>query len=167
MITGESPGTGSRCLALSIVSCPLLGCPAPPYISWRGGLHVESNSDLRFNLPLTSHHGLLNVLGFLQSGLRSDLPSGLRSDLPSGLPSGLRSGLTCAGLHDCVCRVTWLCLPGYMTVSAGLQCSTCSRELNLLNCSCRLIVCRVINETPNPSRVISPAGSYCGVYPRH
>ena len=65
-------------------------------------------------------------------------------------------------------------LPGYMTVSAGLYdhaCRVtmlnCSRELNLLNCSCRLIVCRVINETPNPSRVISPAGSYCGIYPRH
>ena len=63
-------------------------------------------------------------------------------------------------------------VPGYMTVSAGLHDHVCrvtmfdySRELNLLNCSCRLIICRVINETPNPSQVTSQPGHTAGYIP--
>ena len=36
MITGESPGTGSRCLALEIVSCSLFGVPCPSLYKLEG-----------------------------------------------------------------------------------------------------------------------------------
>ena len=36
MITGESPGTGSRCLALEIVSCSFFGVPCPSLYKLEG-----------------------------------------------------------------------------------------------------------------------------------
>ena len=52
MITGESPGTGSRCLALEIVSCylSLLWGALPLLIYVEGAGYMTSPSRIRTNL---------------------------------------------------------------------------------------------------------------------